>query len=336
MDPFEALDPSPIIPGAPVHTPLRTVLVTGASGFIGRSLVQRLLEKRRRVHAYSRQVPERGPDEGDCLSFQGDLHDAAALARACAGVDTVFHLAAYAHVNAHDEALMRATNVEGTRSVLEAALAAGVRRIVFFSSSLADATRAGELTAYGRAKHDAEALLLAAAHAGAIEVVCLRPVNVYGLGMKGNLLSMIGLIRRGVFPPLPVPSATLSLVGCRDVCEAALLAGESAAANGQIYTVTDGKTYTVKGLEISIRKALGRPVPGWSVPLSVLWLGAAGLELAGKVLRLQNAPGLRSYRALTTDSVFSCEKLQNELGYNPAGSFTDELPGILAQLTPTH
>ena len=319
-----------------MQPPSTTVLVTGATGFIGRSLVQRLLEKRCRVHAYSRQVPESGPDEGDCLSFHGDLHDSVALTRACAGVDTVFHLAAYAHVNQHDEAAMRAINVEGTRRVLEAAMAAGVRRIVYFSSALADATRPGELTAYGRAKHDAEALLLAACHAGAIEVVCLRPVNVYGLGMKGNLSSMIALVRRGVFPPLPVPSASLSLVGSRDLCEAALLAAESLVASGQIYTVTDGKTYTMKGLEISIRKALGRPVPGWSVPLSVLWLGAAGLELAGKVLRLQNAPGVRSYRALTEDNVFSCEKLQNDLGYNPAGTFNDELPGILAQLTQKH
>ena len=314
-----------------MQPPSKTVLVTGATGFIGRSLVQRLLEKRCRVHAYSRQLPESGPDAGDCLSFQGDLHDTVALARACAGVDTVFHLAAYAHVNHHDEAAMRAINVEGTRRVLEAAIGAGVRRIVYFSSALADATRSGELTAYGRAKHDAEALLLAACHAGVIEVICLRPVNVYGLGMKGNLLSMISLIRRGMFPPLPVPSASLSLVGCRDLCEAALLAAESPAAAGQIYTVTDGKTYTMKGLEISIRRALGRPIPGWSVPLSILWLGAAGLEAAGRVLRLKNAPGLRSYRVLTTDNVFSCEKLQNDLGYNPAGSFIDELPGILAQ-----
>ena len=54
--------------------------------------------------------------------------------------------------------------------------------------------------------------------------------------------------------------------------------------------------------------------------------------MAGKLLRLQNAPGLRSYRVLTTDSVFSCEKIQNELGYNPAATFADELPGILQQL----
>jgi nucleoside-diphosphate-sugar epimerase len=82
-----------------VQAPLRTVLVTGATGFIGRSLVQRLLERRCRVHAYSRQRPDFGPDEGDCLAFQGDILDAAALARACTGVDTIFHLAAYAHVN---------------------------------------------------------------------------------------------------------------------------------------------------------------------------------------------------------------------------------------------
>jgi len=319
-----------------VQAPLRTVLVTGATGFIGRSLVQRLLERRCRVHAYSRQQPDYGPDEGDCLAFQGDILDAAALAQACAGVDTIFHLAAYAHVNQHDEALMRATNVDGTRCLLEAAIAAGVRRIVFFSSALADASRPEPLTAYGRAKHDAEALLLAASHAGAIEVVCLRPVNVYGLGMKGNLLGMVRLLQRGLFPPLPVPSASLSLVGNRDLCEAALLAAESPRADGQIYTVTDGKTYTMKGLELTIRRALGRPVPGWSMPLPLIWCGAAGVEVLSRVLRLRNAPGLRSYQALTTDKVFSCEKLQNELGYNPAGSFADELPGILSQLHQKH
>lgn len=310
-----------------------TVLVTGATGFIGRTLVQRLLEKRCRVHTLSRQRPDFGPDEGDCLAFQGDIRDAAMLARACAGVDTVFHLAAYAHVNQQDEALLRAVNVDGTRVLLQAALAAGVRRIVFFSSALAEAPRPAELTAYGRAKQDAEALLLAAAHAGAIEVVCLRPVNVYGLGMQGNLLGMVRLLQRGLLPPLPVPSASLSLVGNRDLCEAALLAAESPQANGQIYTVTDGKTYTMKGLEVTIRRALGRPPARWTMPLTVLWLGAHLLELASRVLRLRNAPGLRSYRSLTTDKVLSCEKLQKELGYNPAGSFAEELPGILSQLT---
>lgn len=305
------------------------VLVTGATGFIGQALTRRLLARGCQVRTLSRRAALVGPDTQEAQHFQGDLRDEALLAQACDGVDAVFHLAAYAHVNQHDLEAMRATNVEGTRVLLAAAVQGGVRRIVFFSSSLAEQ---GALTAYGSAKRDAEELLLAAARAGQIEVCCLRPVNVYGLGMKGNLLTMIRLISRGLLPPLPTPSATLSLVGLGDLCEAALLAAVAPAANGSTYTVTDGRTYTVKSIELSVRRALGLREPRWQTPLPLLWAGAACLEVLSRLLRLQNAPGLRSYRALTTDSVFSCEKIQNELGYNPAAAFTDDLPAILQQL----
>ncbi|MDP1931964.1 MAG: SDR family NAD(P)-dependent oxidoreductase [Gammaproteobacteria bacterium] len=316
----------------PSDTQKKTVLVTGASGFIGRALVQRLLDRQYQVQVLSRHPDEEGPDASDCRQFTGDICDEEILRQACSGVETVFHLAAYAHVNQHDETQMRAVNVDGTRELLAAAIASGVKRIVFFSSSLADAQSNAVMTSYGRAKRDAEELLLAAANAGQIEVCCLRPVNVYGPGMKGNLLTLIRLISKGVFPSLPVPSATLSLVGHRDLCEAALLAAESSRANGQTYTVTDGRTYTMKGVEITVRKALGKSALRWQTPLPLLWAGAAVLEVLGRVLRMKNAPGLRSYRVLTTDNVFSCEKIQNELGYNPAATFTDELPGILQQL----
>ena len=63
----------------------------------------------------------------------------------------------------------------------------------------------------------------------------------------------------------------------------------------------------------------------------VFYTAFATLEVFGKILRLPNAPGLRSYRALCNGSVVSSEKIQQELGYNPAGSLIDELPGILAQ-----
>lgn len=311
--------------------PKNVVLVTGATGFIGQALVRRLLALGCEVRTLSRRVALVGPDAQETQHFQGDLRDEALLARACEGVDTVFHLAAYAHVNQHDLEQMRATNVEGTRALLTAAQQSGVRRIVFFSSVHADDTQKA-LTAYGSAKREAEELLLAAAREGKIEVSCLRPANVYGLGMKGNLLTMLRLIERGLFPPLPTPGAAISLVGQRDLCEAALLAAAAPQANGQIYVVTDGRTYTMKGIEVSVRRALGRSVPRWQTPLFVLWCGAAALEALSRVLRLRNAPGLRSYHALTTDALFSCEKIQNELGYNPAASFTDDLPAILQQL----
>src|SRR5690606_23295618 len=196
------------IPANDRYGPAPKVLVTGATGFIGRTLTQRLLERQHPVNVLSRRAAQGGVDQGECSAFTGDINDAALLRQACRGVDTVFHLAAYAHVNHHDVTLMRATNVEGTRSLLEAAVAEGVRRIVFFSSSLAAAEEA-RLSDYGRAKRDAEILLLEAAAAGRIEVCCLRPVNVYGLGLRGNLMTMIRLIHKGVFPPLPRPAASV-------------------------------------------------------------------------------------------------------------------------------
>ncbi|MDX1491414.1 MAG: NAD-dependent epimerase/dehydratase family protein [Pseudohongiellaceae bacterium] len=308
----------------------KRVLLTGGTGFIGRTLLQRLQESRYDINVLSRKAPAQGPDTQGCRYFCGDITDSAILNDACAGVDTVFHLAAYAHVNQHDTALMRQTNIEGTRCLLEAALEQGVRRIVYFSSVLA-AAEDSAISAYGLAKREAEQLLLDAAQKGQIEVVCLRPVNVYGLGMQGNLLSLIKLMMKGYFPPLPSPSARLSLVGSRDLCEAALLAALHDRANGQVYTVTDGRTYSLKGLETNIRRLKGKPAAKWAMPLPVFWLGAWTLELLGRVLRFANAPGLRSYRVLTQDNVFSCEKLQQELGYNPASNLGDELASIVRQ-----
>ncbi len=314
------------------HTAQKTVLVTGGTGFVGRALWQRLLEKQYRVHILARSEPSSSPDVASSVFFQGDINDKVALKAACAGVDTIYHLAAYAHVNQHDAQAMRTVNVEGTRSLLAAAKSAGVKRIVYFSSILADSELYPQLTDYGQAKKDAENLLLAAASAGEIEVCCLRPANVYGLGMKGNLLSVLKLIHRGVLPPLPLPSASLSLVGSRDLCEAALLAADSANANQQIYAVTDGKTYTMKGIELTARRTLGRAPFKWQLPREAFYLAFATLELLGKVLRLPNAPGLRSYRVLTVDTVVSSEKIQQELGYNPASSLSYELPEILQQI----
>lgn len=310
----------------------KTVLVTGGTGFVGRALWQRLLEKQYRVHILARSPLAASPDVASSVFFQGDINDHSVLKAACTGVDTIFHLAAYAHVNQHDAAMMRKVNVEGTRDLLAAAKAAGVRRIVYFSSILADSELYPELTEYGRAKSDAESLLLAAANAGEIEVCCLRPANVYGLGMKGNLLSVLKLIHKGLLPPLPLPSASLSLVGSRDLCEAALLASEAPIANQQVYAVTDGKTYTMKGIEQTARRTLGREPFKWQLPKEAFYLLFATLELLGKVLRLPNAPGLRSYRVLTHDTVVSSEKIQQDLGYNPASSLIHELPEILEQI----
>ena len=174
--------------------------------------------------------------------------------------------------------------------------------------------------------------MLDAAQRGEIEVCCLRPVNVYGPGMKGNLASMIRMISKGIFPPLPELSNRLSLVGVDDLCRAALLAAESPIASGKIYPVSDGIAYSMNQLERGIRPASGQTQPRWSVPLCLLHIAAFKMELLSRLLRLDNALGLRSYRTLTSQNIVSNEKISHELGYTPSASFFEALAQILPQL----
>jgi UDP-glucose 4-epimerase len=306
----------------------RTALVTGGSGFIGKALLRHLQRAGYRLNVLTRQSPEAFSDLDEPVQiYHGALADTQVLEQACADMETVFHLAAFTHVNRVDRGTVFRTNVEGTALLLEAAVRQRVRRIVYFSSSLAD--EHGPDTSYGQSKRAAEKLLLDAARRGDIEVCCLRPVNVYGPGMKGNLASMIRLISLGLFPPLPELNSRLSLVGVDDLCQAAVLAAQCAVANGQIYPVTDGQVYTMNQLEQGIRTALGQTQPRWSVPLWVLHAAALKMEVFSRLFRLHNLPGLHSYRTLTSQNVFSNEKISQELGYTPSASFFQALAQIL-------
>jgi len=307
----------------------KSALVTGGSGFIGKTLVKHLHKSGYGINVLSRQSQQQFEDNESV--YRGSLADTEVLESACAGMDVVFHLAAFTHVNHADRNIVFHTNVDGTALLLAAAVRQRVRRIVYFSSSLADDSGGRPDTVYGESKRAAEKLLLDAAQRGDIEVCCLRPVNVYGVGMKGNLASMIRMISKGVFPPLPELSSRLSLVGVDDLCQAALLAAESPVANGKIYPVTDGLAYNMNQLEREIRSALGQTQPRWSVPLWLLYAAALKMELLSRVLRLDNAPGLRSYRTLTSQNIFSSEKISHELGYTPLDSFSLALAQMLPQ-----
>ena len=298
------------------------VLVTGATGFIGRTLVQQLQQVQQSLSSHPNSynikiLLHRGQqsDPGANISqaYCGSLQNAAVLSAACTGVDTVFHLAAHSHVNHSNREDVYRVNVQGTAQLLAAAVKQGVKRIVYFSSSLADET-AQTRSVYGDSKREAEELLLQAAQEKRIEVCCLRPVNVYGPGMKGNLMSMIKLIHKGLFPPLPDSPNRISLIGVEDLCRAAILAARSPQANGRTYTVTDGIAYSMQQLEREIRKALHRRQPNWTAPDWLLYGAAWQAELVSRLLPRSNLPGLQSYRTLTGNSLHSNEKISHELG----------------------
>lgn len=299
------------------------VLLTGASGFVGRHLQQQLQADAVDVVTLTR--PQHDLLQPDTLTrlFQ-DCQQA---------IDTVYHLAAYAHVNQAQIKTLYATNVDGTANLLRAAIAAGVRRFVYVSSILADPHYDQPRTAYGDAKQRAEMLLQDAHAAGDIEVVILRPVNVYGPDMKGNLMTLLRLLDRGLMPPLPRFSSPFSLIGVQDLCQAVRRATDCpVGTSAPVYVLSDGQAYDIKAIEQAMRTVLGKVQPAWATPKAVFYLGALALEILARVLPLNNSPGLRSYRALARNYTVDSTASQRDLGYNPRLTFYQALPAIVAAL----
>ena len=301
-------------------------LITGSSGFVGRALLARLATFNQRPPLL--RLLERRPTEPPTVfqSCAGDLGDPQSLRRACEGIDTVIHLAGIAHVGSAASAEARAINLDGSLSLLRMAIDAGVRRFVFLSSTLSS----DQSIQYGRDKHAVEEALLAAAAAGSIEVVILRAVNIYGVGMRGNIAAMIRLISSGVLPRLPKLTNRLSLVGVDDVVSALLLAAtlDSPADPSVLMaklairvTLTDGCTYEINAIEKSIYDAVERSPSHWQLPVVLLFAASAMAELLEKLRIFRSGIGLRTYRNLTRDNLFDNHSAKAELGFEPSTTF---------------
>ena len=301
-------------------------LITGSSGFVGRALLTRLATFNQRPPLL--RLLERRPTEPPTVfqSCAGDLGDPQSLRRACEGIDTVIHLAGIAHVGSAASAEARAINLDGSLSLLRMAIDAGVKRFVFLSSTLSS----DQSIQYGRDKHAVEEALLAAAAAGSIEVVILRAVNIYGVGMRGNIAAMIRLISSGVLPRLPKLTNRLSLVGVDDVVSALLLAAtlDSPADPSALMaklairvTLTDGCTYEINAIEKSIYDAVERSPSHWRLPVVLLFAASAMAELLEKLRIFRSGIGLRTYRNLTRDNVFDNHSAKAELGFEPSTTF---------------
>ena len=301
-------------------------LITGSSGFVGRALLARLATFNQRPPLL--RLLERRPTEPPTVfqSCAGDLGDPQSLRRACEGIDTVIHLAGIAHVGSAASAEARAINLDGSLSLLRMAIDAGVKRFVFLSSTLSS----DQSIQYGRDKHAVEEALLASAAAGSIEVVILRAVNIYGVGMRGNIAAMIRLISSGVLPRLPKLTNRLSLVGVDDVVSALLLAAtlDSPADPSALMaklairvTLTDGCTYEINAIEKSIYDAVERSPSHWRLPVVLLFAASAMAELLEKLRIFRSGIGLRTYRNLTRDNLFDNHSAKAELGFEPSTTF---------------
>ena len=226
-----------------------SVLVTGATGLIGQRLVQVLAEGGAEVHILSRRENAAALWSNlAVVGHVGDLRDADSLAVICGQVKSIFHLASYTPADndpaPEDNPEHTRVTLEGTAQLLEAAGQAGVKSLVFSSSTQVIDARD---SAYARAKQAAEHLVVQAAGAE-MHASAVRFAPVYGFSQKGSIAQMIKAVKLGRFPPIPDFGDRRSLVHVDDALQALLLAATRPAANGKVYTVTDTRTYSSRGI----------------------------------------------------------------------------------------
>jgi UDP-glucose 4-epimerase len=250
------------------------VLVTGATGFIGKKLICELRNQGKKIRILSRR-----PDP-DIESVVCDLYSNKIPNDALIGVDTIFHLAGFAHNlgNANKfKHLYQSVNVDATVELAKLALKNNVKKFIFISS-----VKAGEFSSmnscitemqkenpksvYGRTKREAELKLLEIANNTNMQVSIIRPALVYGPNVKGNLRLILQGIKQGWFPPLPEVGNKRSMIHVDDVVRAILFISESDNAKGEIFIATDGKTYSSRQIYNAMCRAAGKKIPTWSVP----------------------------------------------------------------------
>lgn len=310
---------------------MESTVVTGASGFIGRALCRTIAARGGVVTGIARGTK---PADDSCDNWIAvDLaHTTPELPR---GIDKVFHLAGKAHAiseGSADDVEYDRVNLGGTRCALDAAVTAGARAFVLFSSvkvfgdhqqrtdrALFEDDVPEPATPYGRSKLAAERLVL-----GETRIphrVVLRPALVYGPEVKGNLARMREAVGRGRFPPLRDTGNRRSLVHVDDLVSVALLAAMAPVAAGRVYHVADGEAYSTRRLYLAMSASAGRAPPRWTMPGFVLRAFAIVGDTAGAVRGRRAMFDSTALRRLGESAWFGADRARSELGWKPLNTF---------------
>jgi UDP-glucose 4-epimerase len=279
-------------------------LVSGATGFIGSSLCQRLLRDSHTLIPLSQSgAPLADGTPSRALDLARTLPDTALLE----GVEAYTEL-----------------NERATRALARRAAEAGVRRFVFLSSVKAMGPSSGEspraegdcsapADAYGRSKWRAECALHEAFKDSAMSVVILRPALVYGPRAKGNL----ALLARGISAGLPRPPerGCRSMVALDDLVEALCLVATRPLQGVHTWIVADSRGYSSRYLYDQLRRAGGRPVGRSWLPLPLWRLAATAMDL------VIGGAGESTYQRLFGTELYCSAALTEATGWRPRVRF---------------
>lgn len=325
-------------------------LVTGGGGFLGGAIVGLLLQRGDAVRSFARGEYPHLRALG-IETFRGDLADLESVARAVASCDVVFHVAAKAGIwGPYREFAL--CNVEGTRNVVEACRAQGVRRLVYTSSPSvisdgSDLEGVDETIPYPRrfaaaypaTKAQAEQIVLAANGAD-LATVALRPHLIWGPGDNHLVPRILARARAGLLRRIGRRSPLIDSIYIDNAAEAHVLAADRLGPNspvaGKAYFLSQGEPLPVWELVNRILGAAHLPPVTRAVPVPVALLAGAVLEGLYGLLRREDEPPMTRFLAhqLATAHWFSIAAARRDLGYQPRISIDEGMRRLEQSLHP--
>jgi len=312
---------------------MNKVLVTGATGFVGRYLCEFLAKRGLTVVGVARSLPSKRETLDYALHAVGDISKGVDWEPIMSGVDCVVHLAARVHVRNEQErdplTAFRQVNVAGTEQLLRSNGMRGVKRFIYLSTvkvhgdtNLERPFRANDtlepLGPYARSKQEAERVVREIDEHNGLETVIIRPPLVYGPGVSGNFLRLMKMVDRGIPLPFALIDNSRSLASVTNLCDLIRECLVNPSAAGQQFLVSDNSDVATPELIRLIASAMHKPARLMPVPAAILTLTA---KLVGRSAEMSRLIG-----SLQVD----IEETMQTLNWRPPVSLAD---GIHATVT---
>lgn len=308
---------------------MKKVLVTGATGFLGKYVVEELVDHGYQVRAFGRNHTIGQSLVNAYVTFvQGDLTNQEDLTKACQEMDMVIHAGALSTVWGPWEDFYQ-TNVLGTKYVLEACREANIERLVYVSSPSiyaaprdqlgikeSDAPQENRLNNYIRSKLASEKLFKDYPD---VSSVILRPRGLFGIGDTSILPRVLNLSQKIGIPLIGDGRQLMDMTCVENVALAIRLALETPQAAGEVYNITNGEPRVFRDLIEETLRGLGYPIRYRKIPAPLVSAISSILEFIYKNLKLKGEPALTryTYYLLRYSQTLDISKAERDLGYRP-------------------
>ena len=305
----------------------KRIAVTGATGFLGSHITERLLAEGHHVGilARSRDRAQRFENRVDKIVI-ANISDSAALEQLFEGVDTVFHLVSNFRTASSQPESYRKINVEGTKAAITAAKGAGVKRFIYCSTigvhGHVKSTPANEDSPYNpgdlyqESKMEAECFCRGEADKGDMEIVIVRPCSIYGPGDL-RMLKMFKMLAKRTFMLVGPCKENFHAVYIDDLVDGFLRVLETPGIAGETFIIGGAGYLSLKDYIAQAAKALGAPMPWLRFPYWFFYFAAVVIEAVCVPFGIEPPLHRRRVSFYKNNRAFSIDKARKMLGYSP-------------------